>query len=92
MNGTPQRNEPGTSWLLRAWQFLSQPHPSVEKVGQRRRAQLLAMITFILSALFIVALLFRPSSYSAFITLLIVTGISYGLSRTRFQRAGSYFF
>src|SRR5688500_12698776 len=92
MIGAPPRSAPGTSRLLRAWQFLSQPHPSIEKVGQRRRAQLLAMITFILSALFIVALLFRPTSYSAFMTLLIITGISYGLSRTRFQRAGSYFF
>jgi GAF domain-containing protein len=91
-NGTPKRNESRTSWLLRAWQFLSQPHPSVEKVGQRRRAQLLAMISFILTALFILALLFRPTSYSAFATLLIISGISYGLSRTRFQRAGSYFF
>jgi len=50
------------------------------------------MISLILTALFILALLFRPSSYSAFITLLIITGISYGLSRTRFPRAGSYFF
>jgi len=92
MNGTPKINEPHTSWLLRAWQFLSQPHPSIQKVSQRRRAQLLAMISLILTALFILALLFRPSSYSAFITLLIITGISYGLSRTRFPRAGSYFF
>ena len=92
MNGTPKINEPHTSWLLRAWQFLSQPHPSIQKVSQRRRAQLLAMISLILTALFILALLFRPNSYSAFITLLIITGISYGLSRTRFPRAGSYFF
>jgi len=89
-NETLKQNEPGTSWLLRAWQSVSQPHPSVEKVGPRRHAQLLAMISLILTALFILALLFRPSSYSAFTTLLIITGISYGLSRTRFQRAGSY--
>jgi GAF domain-containing protein len=92
MNGTPKTNEPHTSWLLRAWRFLSQPHPSIQKVSQRRRAQLLAMISLILTVLFVLALLFRPSSYSAFITLLIITGISYGLSRTRFPRAGSYFF
>ena len=91
-NGTPKMNEPLSSWLWRAWQFLSQPHPSIQKVSQRRRAQLLSMISLILSALFILAMLFRPSSYSAFTALLIITGISYGLSRTRFQRAGSYFF
>jgi GAF domain-containing protein len=92
MNETPKTNELSTSWLLRAWRFLSQPHPSIQKVSQRRRAQLLAMISLILTALFVLALLFRPSSYSAFIPLLIITGISYGLSRTRFQRPGSYFF
>jgi GAF domain-containing protein len=92
MNETPMTNELSTSWLLRAWRFLSQPHPSIQKVSQRRRAQLLAMISLILTALFVLALLFRPSSYSAFIPLLIITGISYGLSRTRFQRPGSYFF
>jgi GAF domain-containing protein len=92
MNETPKTNELSTSWLLRAWRFLSQPHPSIQKVSQKRRAQLLAMISLILTALFVLALLFRPSSYSAFIPLLIITGISYGLSRTRFQRPGSYFF
>ena len=91
-NGKSQRNEPGSSWLLRAWQFVSEPHPSVKKVGQRRRAQLLAMISLILTALFIIALLFRPSSYSAFVPLLVITGISYGLSRSRLQSVGSYFF
>jgi GAF domain-containing protein len=90
--GSLKQDERDTRWLLRAWQILSQPHPSIQKVGQRRRAQLLAMITFILSALFFLALLFRPSSYSAFTTLLTITGISYGLSRTRFQSIGSYFF
>jgi GAF domain-containing protein len=90
--GSLKQDERDTRWLLRAWKVLSQPHPSIQKVGQRRRAQLLAMITFILSALFFLALLFRPSSYSAFTTLLTITGISYGLSRTRFQSIGSYFF
>ena len=92
MNRTPKTNEPHTSWFLRAWRFLSQPHPSIQKVSQRRRAQLLAMISLILTALFVLALLFRPSSYTAFITLLLITGISYWLSRTRFPRVGSYFF
>jgi len=91
-NKTPKTNEPRPNLFLPTWQFLSQPHSSIQEVSQRRRAQLLAMISLILTALFISALLFRPSSYGAFITLLIITGISYGLSRTRFQRAGSYFF
>lgn len=90
--GSPKTTQPYTKWLSRAWQFLSQPHPSIQKVGQRRRAQLSAMISFILTGLFILALLFRPGSYSAFIELLIISAISYGLSRTRYHRAGSYFF
>lgn len=57
-----------------------------------RHAQLLAMISLILAALFILALLFRPSASSALITLLVIAAISYGLSRTRYHPVGSYFF
>lgn len=91
-NGTSEMNKQDSGRLFRAWQFLTEPHPSIQRVGQRRRAQQLAIISLILTAVFILAMGFRPSSYSAFATLLIVTGISYGLSRTRFPRAGSYFF
>jgi len=92
INGIPETNKPQIDWLARVWQFLSQPHPSIEKVGQRRRAQLLSMVSLILTGLFVLALLARPSLSSALIALLIITGISYGLSRTRYHRAGSYFF
>jgi len=90
--GSPKTTRPYTKWLSRAWQFLSRPHPSIQKVGQRRRAQLSAMISLILTGLFILALLFRPGSYSAFIAFLIISAITYWLSRTRYHRAGSYFF
>ena len=92
INGIPETNKPQIDWLARVWQILSQPHPSIEKVGQRRRAQLLSMVSLILTGLFVLALLARPSLSSALIALLIITGISYGLSRTRYHRAGSYFF
>src|SRR3972149_10354487 len=90
--GSPKTTRPYTKWLSRAWQFLARPHPSIQKVGQRRRAQLSAMILLILTGFFILALLFRPGSYSAFIAFLFISAISYGLSRTRYPRAGSYFF
>lgn len=92
LNESPKTPQPDPNWLSRAWQFLSQPHPSIEKIGQRRRAQLSAMISLILTGLFLVVLLFRPTSYSPFLALLIITGISFALSRTRYYRAGSYFF
>ncbi|HET9588608.1 MAG TPA: GAF domain-containing protein [Anaerolineales bacterium] len=92
MNEGPKTPLPYPNWLSHAWQFLSQPHPSIQKIGQRRRAQLSAMISLILTGLFLMALLFRPSSYSPFLVLLIITGISFALSRTRYYRAGSYFF
>lgn len=91
-NGSPKTTQPESNWLSRAWQFLSQPHPSIQKPGQRRRAQLSAIISIILIGLFVLALLFRPSAISAFLALLIISGISFGLSRSRYHRAGSYFF
>lgn len=91
-NVTRNTNAPWSSWLLVLWRFLSQPHPSIQKTGQRRRAQLLSIISLILAALLILALLFRPGSYSAFLTLLVVTAISYGLSRSRYYYVGPYVF
>lgn len=92
MSDITDTTEARTSWISRAWQFLSRPHPSIEEVGERRRMRLLTMISLILTGLFILALFFWPSSSSSFIGLFIVTGISYGLSRTRYHRVGAYFF
>src|SRR5574342_685309 len=92
-NATPNHTVPNknAAWLSRLWQFLSEPHPSIQKVGQKRRAQLAAMISLILTGLFILAMLFRPASYSSFFGLLLISGISYVLSRTRYPSASSYF-
>ncbi|HET8562764.1 MAG TPA: GAF domain-containing protein, partial [Candidatus Binatia bacterium] len=78
--------------LSRAWQYLFRPHPSIEKTDQRRLAQLSAMISFLLTCMFFLAMLFRPASYSAFAVLWAISGITYGLSRTRYYRLGSYLF
>src|SRR5688572_11325172 len=91
-NEGPNTTRNFVNWLSRAWKSISQPHPSIKKVGQKRRAQLSAIVSLILTGLFILAMLFRPSSYSSFFALLIISVASYGLSRTRYHWVGSYLF
>lgn len=78
--------------IVKSWQFLTDPHPAVQEVGERRRAQLLATISLILTASFTWAMLSRPTSYGTFIALFSITLISYAFSRTPYYYAGSYFF
>jgi GAF domain-containing protein len=84
-----------TNQFARIWALLTAPHPSIQKAEERRRAQLMATVSLIITALLVLALVFSPSSgreVLAFITLLLVAGVSFGFSRTRYHRAGSYFF
>ena len=78
--------------LSRAWGFISAPHPSVEEIGERRRAQLLSTLTLILTGAFIWGLFANPTAIETFLALTFVTLISYVLSRTRFYKAGVYLF
>ena len=80
------------SWLRRLWMFLTDPHPSVQDIGERARAQLLSILTLIFVPAFLWALIIRPDSYAELATLLLFTGIAYVLSRTRYSRVGAYFF
>jgi GAF domain-containing protein len=84
-----------TDQFARIWALLTAPNPSIQKAEERRRAQLMATVSLIITALLVLALVFSPSSgreVLAFITLLLVAGVSFGFSRTRYHRAGSYFF
>ena len=74
------------------WSGLIRPHASVEALGEFRRAQLLAILTLILSALIIGGIISRPKSIGIFLTLGGITLISYVLSRTKFYRMGAYLF
>ena len=74
------------------WLGLIRPHASVEALGEFRRAQLLAILTLILSALIIGGIISRPKSIGIFLTLGGITLISYVLSRTKFYRMGAYLF
>lgn len=74
------------------WQRMIEPHPSIQAVGEFRRAQLLAILTLILSALFISAILSRPKSIGVFLMLGGITLTSYILSKTKYYRLGIYIF
>ncbi len=74
------------------WLRLIEPHPSVKDIGEFRRAQLLAILTLILSIFFISVVFFQPRSFNVFVALGTITLISYFLSRTKYFRLGTYIF
>ena len=78
--------------FTRSWRFLTDAHPSITDVGERRRAQLLSALSLILVVSFITAVLSSPSSFTVFIVFLTITLIAYITSRTRFYTIGAYFF
>jgi len=92
MSETEKASRSRVNWVLRAWRFLIEPDPAIREVGERRRAQLLATISLILTGLFLVALFFQPRGIGIFFALLVISIASYTLSRTRYYRIGSYFF
>ena len=93
LNETPKTaTEEPMNWLKRSWMFLTSPHPSLQDIGERARAQLLSILTLILTFAYLWALVTRPGSYDEFIALLVFTAIAYALSRTPYARAGAYFF
>jgi GAF domain-containing protein len=91
-NETPNTTVMSANWLGKIWGFLTNPHPSVKEIGEKRRAQLLATISLLLSGTFILALISRPGSSGTFLILMIISIGSYILSRTAYYALGSYFF
>jgi GAF domain-containing protein len=89
ISGTAQEHP---SLLSRLWFFLFNPHPSVREVEERSRAQLLGVLTSILTVVFIVALISEPTSYADFLVLLLFTSITFAFSRTPYYRIGMYVF
>jgi GAF domain-containing protein len=77
--------------LRRFSMLLIEPHPAVQEIGERARAQLLAILTLILTVVYGWALISRPSSYNEFLALLFFTFIAYVFSRTPYYRIGIYF-
>ena len=78
------------------WRKLVSPHASIEEIGARRQAQLLAILSLIIAILLIASVIasffigpearFGQASVSA---LTLLTLLSYAFSRTRFYRVGS---
>jgi GAF domain-containing protein len=78
--------------LTRIWRSLTDAHPSITDIGERRRAQLLAALSLVFVALFVVAILFSPTTLVTFYILLAITLAAYTLSRTEYYSTGAYFF
>ena len=90
MNNTKQ--EKPANVFTRFWLLLTEPHPSITEIGERRRAQLLAVLSLILVIAFALALLSDPRTLGVFFFLLGITLIAYIASRTRMYSIGAYFF
>ena len=87
-----EQKQPIAKRANQAWQKLIVPHLSVKAIGEFRRAQLLSILTLILSVLFASVIFFRPRSFGVFLVLGGITLTSYALSRTRYYRLGTYIF
>ena len=74
------------------WLRMIEPHPSVTEIGEFHRAQLLSMLTLILSVFLFIALLSQPKSIGVFLALVGITLTSFALSRTKYYRLGAYLF
>lgn len=81
-----------TNMLTHIWRFLTEAHPSITEIGERRRAQLLSALSLILGVSFTWAVLSNPSSFTVFIFFLGITLLAYIVSRTKYYRIGAYFF
>jgi GAF domain-containing protein len=92
LNKNQETNRNPVNWSARLWGLLVNPHPSVQEVGAKRRAQLLAIITVILTVAYLWAMISRPNSYNEFVALLLLTAIAYGFSRTPYYEIGIYVF
>jgi GAF domain-containing protein len=92
LNETPSITQKPASLFSRLWVFLFNPHPSIQEVEERSRAQLLGVLTLILTLSFVAALISGPSSYADFIVLLLFALVTYAFSRTPYYRIGTYFF
>lgn len=89
-NDSRNITEQATGGFTRLLSFLSSPHSSVHDIGERARAQLLAIITLILATVYLWALILSPESYDEFIALLAITILAYVLSRTAYYQIGIY--
>ncbi len=91
-NETSTTTMNSSDWFTRLRAFLINPPASVQDIGKRRRAQLLAVLTLILAAGLTSGLITASYAAGDFIPLLLITFIAYALSRTTQYQIGIYFF
>ena len=85
------KQEGQTNRLTRIWRYLTDAHPSITDIGERRRAQLLSALSLILAIAFTAAVLSNPQSFAVFFIFLALTITTYITSRTKLYRVGAYF-
>jgi GAF domain-containing protein len=95
MSNLQPSNNQGLSFVQRAvqiWAGMIKPHSSIKTISEHRRAQLLSILTLIISLSFFSVTFFNPRSFSVFLILGGITITSYALSRTKYYRVGIYIF
>jgi len=70
--------------------YLFTPHKSITDIGQRRRAQLISILSFILGFALSIGLLFGPHAILTFLALISIAFLSYGLSRTKYYLISAF--
>lgn len=91
-NETPHTTERPVGGFTRLLMFLTGPYPTIQEIGERARAQLLGIVTLILTIVYLGAFALRPEAYDDLIALLFITIVAYLLSRTAYYHIGIYFF
>ena len=91
-NSFQNQGESRFNRVVKTWNSLTGPVAAITDISEQRKAQLLSNLTLILSMLFVIVLLYGNSDFTEFFLLTSITVISYGLSRTKYYKIGSYLF
>lgn len=84
--------------VVRVWQFLTKPHPSIQEISERRNAGLALSLILAIGVLNFAGFLAGiqvndlKESLGGFGTALVGLPIAYLLAKTRFYRAGAFLF
>lgn len=92
LNEMQKTPEGSANFFAHLWRILTNPHPAIQETRERRRAQLLAILTLTLTLIYGWAFVSVPDSYGSFIILLFFTVTAYILSRSAYSRIGVYYF
>ena len=91
-NETSTTTMNSVDWFTRLRVLLINPPASIQDVGKKRRAQLLSVLTLILTIGLAVGWITAPYATSDFLPLILITVIAYAFSRTTLYQMGIYFF